>query len=139
MRAGTRTVDQHHPNVASTTWVHHNLERPESFGPALHSVTRVLLMARPVDEQPQRTSVPLIEAMKRAGVVNVTTMGSDLRPDFGLRKVELALEAYGASSSGNWCSAGGCCEPIARPPGTNVTTPVTQGAYHVPTSHLSFM
>jgi uncharacterized protein YbjT (DUF2867 family) len=55
-------------------------------------------MARPGDEHPEHTSVPLIDAMKRAGiehVVNVTAMGAEQRPDFGLRKVELALEASG--------------------------------------------
>ncbi len=98
VRAGTRTVEKHNPGATNTTWVHLDLEHPETFEPALHGVSRVLLMARPGDEHPQRTSVPLIEAMKRAGVecvVNVTAMGTELRPDFGLRKVELALEASG--------------------------------------------
>ena len=98
VRAGTRTVEKHQSGATSPTWVHLDLEQPETFGPALHGVTRVLLMARPGDEQPQRTSVPLIEAMKQASVghvVNVTAMGTELRPDFGLRKVELALEASG--------------------------------------------
>jgi uncharacterized protein YbjT (DUF2867 family) len=98
VRAGTRTIEKHNSGATNIAWVHLDLERRETFEPALHGVTRVLLMARPGDEQPQRTSVPLIEAMKRAGVehvVNVTAMGTNLRPDFGLRKVELALEASG--------------------------------------------
>jgi uncharacterized protein YbjT (DUF2867 family) len=98
VRAATRFVDQHKAAVATTEWVPFDLENPGTFAPALAGVKRGLLMARPGDEHPERTSVPLIEAMKRAGVehvVNVTAMGTELRPDFGLRKVELALEASG--------------------------------------------
>jgi uncharacterized protein YbjT (DUF2867 family) len=100
VRAATRFVDQHIAEVASTEWVPFDLENPNTFAPALAGVKRALLMARPGDEHPERTIVPLVEAMKRAGVehvVNVTAMGTELRPDFGLRKVELALEASGLS------------------------------------------
>jgi uncharacterized protein YbjT (DUF2867 family) len=100
VRAATRFVDKRTSDVAGTEWAPFDLEQPQTFTPALVGVTRVLLMARPGDEHPERTSLPLIEAMKHTGVehvVNVSAMGTELRPDFGLRKVELALEASGLS------------------------------------------
>lgn len=75
-----------------------DLERPETFGGALEYVDRVFLMARPGDERPEDTAAPLIDAMKTAGVryvVNLTAMGVEQRPGFGLRKVEQYLENSG--------------------------------------------
>jgi len=72
-----------------------DLEDPASFSPALAGVDRVFLVARPGDDAPERLALPLIEAMEGAGVrhvVDLSAMGTELRPDFGLRKVELALE-----------------------------------------------
>jgi uncharacterized protein YbjT (DUF2867 family) len=82
----------------STSWVHFDLERPETFGEAIQGVSTVFLMARPGDEHPERTAIPLMAATKQAGVkrvINLTAMGCEVRPDFGLRRVELALEASG--------------------------------------------
>ncbi len=76
-----------------------DLERPATYAAALDGVERVFLIARPGDDTPERHSVPLIEAMLAARtvrhVVNLTAIGTERRPDFGLRKVELALEASG--------------------------------------------
>lgn len=79
-------------------WVRMDLERPETFGPALAGVDRVFLIARPGDEHPERVAGPLIEAMQRAGVrhvVNLTALGVESRNDITLRKVELLLESSG--------------------------------------------
>ena len=79
-------------------WVRFDLTDPATFGPALAGVDRVFLVARPGDDAPQVVAAPLIEAMARAGVahvVNLSAMGAELRPEFGLRKVELLLEASG--------------------------------------------
>jgi uncharacterized protein YbjT (DUF2867 family) len=84
--------------AAGVEWVHMDLERPETFGPALAGVDRVFLIARPGDEHPERVAEPLIEAMRRAGVrhvVNLTALGVESRNDITLRKVELLLEASG--------------------------------------------
>lgn len=75
-----------------------DLEEPATFAPALAGVERVFLVARPGDDVPERLALPLIAAMVRAGVrhvVNLSAMGVEQRPDFGLRRVELALEASG--------------------------------------------
>lgn len=79
-------------------WVRFDLTDPATFGPALAGVDRVFLVARPGDDAPQVVAAPLIEAMARAGVahvVNLSAMGAELRPEFGLRKAELLLEASG--------------------------------------------
>lgn len=75
-----------------------DFERPETFPPALDGVDRVFLIARPGDDQPERVAMPLIDEMLRRGVryvVNLTSMGTDLHEDFGLRRVERYLEASG--------------------------------------------
>lgn len=79
-------------------WVRFDLEQPETFGPALDGVARVFLVARPGDEQPERVAVPFLREASARGVrhvVNLTAMGAEQREDFGLRKVERALEASG--------------------------------------------
>ncbi|WNG51537.1 SDR family oxidoreductase [Archangium minus] len=75
-----------------------DLERPETFAPALDGVDRVFLIARPGDEHADRLALPLIDEMKRRGVrhvVNLSAMGAELRSGFALRKVELYLEDSG--------------------------------------------
>ena len=79
-------------------WVAFDLERPDTFARALDGVDRVFLIARPGDEHSDRWSIPLIDAMKAHGVrrvCNLTAMGTQMRPDFALRKIELHLEASG--------------------------------------------
>ncbi|WP_257456613.1 SDR family oxidoreductase [Archangium lipolyticum] len=81
-----------------TQYVSFDLERPETFAPALDGADRVFLMARPGDEQADRVALPLIDEMKRQRirhVVNLTAMGAEHREDFALRKVERYLEASG--------------------------------------------
>ena len=102
VRAATR-----HPEAAgprdpdgpgALAYVEFDLERPETFPPALDGVDRVFLIARPGDDQPERVAMPLIDEMKRRGVryvVNLTAMGADLHEDFGLRRVERYLEGSG--------------------------------------------
>lgn len=82
----------------SPHWVRFDLEDPSSFSAALEGVERVLLVARPGDDHPERPAAPLIAAMKRAGVkhvVNLTALDVEQRPDFGLRRLELQLEDSG--------------------------------------------
>jgi uncharacterized protein YbjT (DUF2867 family) len=89
--ARTRTGD-------AVEWVQFDLERPETFGPALSGVDRVFLIARPGDQHSDRVALPLIDAMKTRGVrhvVNLTAMGTEMREDFALRKIEVHLEASG--------------------------------------------
>lgn len=96
IHAGSRTPQFRTASAPSTRWVHLDLERPETFAPALHGVSAVFMMARPGDERPEATALTFIDAIRRADVkrvVNLTAMGCELRPDFGLRRVELALEA----------------------------------------------
>ncbi len=98
VRAASRTPLAQKTEIPTTQWVHLDLERSESFDDALQGVSTVFMMARPGDEHPESTAIPLMSAMKRSGVtrvVNLTAMGCDKRPDFGLRRVELALETSG--------------------------------------------
>jgi len=79
-------------------WIEFDFERPETFAPALAGVARVFMLARPGDDEPQRVAAPLIAEMRTQGVrrvVNLTAMGTELRPDFGLRQVEVLLECSG--------------------------------------------
>ncbi len=95
VRAASRTPHGKRAMAPSTQWVRLDLDRPESFDAALEGVATVFLMARPGREHPESTALPLLAAMKRSGVgrvVNLTAMGCEMRPDFGLRRVELALE-----------------------------------------------
>ncbi|MEJ2217680.1 MAG: SDR family oxidoreductase [Gemmatimonadota bacterium] len=84
--------------VSGGTWVELDLERPETFPAALEGVDRVFLMARPGDDDPDRVAGPFLDAARRAGVarvVNLTAMGVEREPEFGLRRLELQLEASG--------------------------------------------
>jgi len=79
-------------------WIPFDLERPETFPGALDGVARVFLVARPGDDTPERLALPLVAEMVRHGVrhvVDLSAMGAERREDFGLRKVERALEASG--------------------------------------------
>lgn len=79
-------------------WILLDLERPETFEPALDGVDRVFLMSRPGDEEAHRFADPFIAAMTLfdvSHVVHLSAMGTEERPDFSLRKVELRLEASG--------------------------------------------
>lgn len=75
-----------------------DLEQPSTFAPALAGVERVFLISRPGDEHPEVPALPFLSAMRAARVqrvVNLSAIGVEHRPDFGLRKVEVALEGSG--------------------------------------------
>jgi uncharacterized protein YbjT (DUF2867 family) len=79
-------------------WVHFDWLDSETFRPALHSITSVLLVCRPGDEDADRYAAPFISAMVDAGVrrvVLLSALGAAKRPEFSLRKVELIVEASG--------------------------------------------
>ena len=79
-------------------WAEFDLERVETFAPALAGIDRVFMISRPGDDVAERFAVPFIDAMRVAGVkhvVNLSAMGAAKRPEFSVRKVELALEASG--------------------------------------------
>lgn len=79
-------------------WVALDLERPESFAPALVGVDRAFLIARPGDERADVFAAPLIDAMQRAGVrrvVDISAMGVEAQDDAALRKIEVRLERSG--------------------------------------------
>lgn len=79
-------------------FVRFDLEKPDTWRDALAGISRVLLMARPGDDEPQRLANPLIDEMRASGVrqvVNLTAMGVETREDMGLRQVERHLEASG--------------------------------------------
>lgn len=96
VRAATRQPERLR---GATSAVAFDLERPETFAPALEGVDRVFLMAPPGDEQADQRALPLIEAMRAAGVrhvVNLTAMGADEADHVAaLRRTEHALEASG--------------------------------------------
>jgi uncharacterized protein YbjT (DUF2867 family) len=97
-RLATRRPDAlraRHPQAAV---VELDLTRPETFAPALEGIHRVFLVARPGDDAPERFALPLIDEMVRRGVrhvVDLSALGAERRADFGLRRVELALEQSG--------------------------------------------
>lgn len=75
-----------------------DLTDASTFGRALEGIEKVFLIARPGDDEPHVVAAPLLSAMRAAGVrhvVNLTAFGAELRPTFGLRLLELALEGSG--------------------------------------------
>lgn len=83
---------------ACPEWVPFDLERPETFGAALDGVERVFLIARPGDDDPDRTAAPFLQAMVDAGVrrvVTLTAMGADRRGDVSLGRLERLVEDTG--------------------------------------------
>ena len=98
LRAASRNPSSQQARTPTTRWVELDLDKPETFDAALEGVETAFLMARPGDERPQVSAIPLLHAMVQAGVrrvINLTAMGTELRPDFGLRQVELSLENSG--------------------------------------------
>ncbi len=84
--------------VRGGAWRELDLDHPETFPAALEGVDRVFLIARPGDDDPDRVAGPFFEAARSAGVahvVNLTAMGVEREPEFGLRRLELQLEASG--------------------------------------------
>lgn len=98
VRAGTRTPSPAPSSGARVESVAFDFDRPETFEPALRGVDRVFLMARTGELQADRVGIPLIEAMRRAGVrhvVNLTGMGVERHDELPLRKLERFLESSG--------------------------------------------
>jgi uncharacterized protein YbjT (DUF2867 family) len=99
VRAATRRPGAYSSgNPGLTEAIEFDFDRPETFGPALAGVDRVFLLARPGDEQADRTLLPLIDLMKRSGVtqvVNLSAFGVDRLEDTALRRIERHLEASG--------------------------------------------
>ena len=99
VRAATRNPEQAvAKGEAAVQWVEFDFERPETFADALAGVDRVFMISRPGDEEADRFVAPFIDAMRASDVkhvVNLSAMGTPQRPEFSLRKVELALEASG--------------------------------------------
>lgn len=83
---------------ACREWVPFDLERPETFGAALDGIERVFLIARPGDDDPDRTAAPFLQAMVDAQVrhvVTLTAMGADRRDDVSLGRLERLVEDTG--------------------------------------------
>ncbi len=99
VRAATRAPDAKGAGVFP--YVEHaafDFDRPDTYASVLAGVERAFLMARPGDEEADRTAVPLIEAMKRQGVrcvVDLSAMGAEKMEGAALRKVERHLEGSG--------------------------------------------
>jgi len=73
-------------------------DRPGTFATALSGISKVFMAVRPGDDHADATALPLVEAMSRQNVEHVvllSAMGAEMRDDFALRKIELAIEASG--------------------------------------------
>jgi len=99
VRAATRKPSEASVHLGSNVEVvEFDLQRPETFAPALSGVDRMFLIARPGDPRPHDTAIPFIDEAKKRGVrnvVNLTAMGVERVDDFPLRLVEKHLEASG--------------------------------------------
>jgi len=98
VKAATRSPEKIVAVHPTTQWVHFDLEQSSTFAGALADVNRVFLIARPGDDRPEDVAVPFIDAIRQSGVehvVNLTALGTEMRPDFGLYAVEKALEESG--------------------------------------------
>jgi uncharacterized protein YbjT (DUF2867 family) len=75
-----------------------DLDRPETFGPALAGVDRAFVIARSGDAQPQKALNALFDQAKAAGVQHIaflTAAGAEMNEEVGLRKAERHLMATG--------------------------------------------
>jgi len=82
------------------SWRELDLEREATFAPALRGVERLFLVARPGDDDPDVSGALLLAAAAAAGVRHVVLLsafGAEQEPGFGLRRLELLLEASGLS------------------------------------------
>jgi len=73
-------------------------DRRSTFTSALRRISKVFMAVRPGDEQADVTGVPFVHEMSRhkvEQVVLLSAMGAELRDDFALRKIELAIETSG--------------------------------------------
>lgn len=81
-----------------SSYVTFDYDRPDTFAPALAGVSSVFMAVRPGDEHSDKTGIPFVEAMRLNGVRHVvllSAMGTEMRDDFALRKIECAIEASG--------------------------------------------
>ncbi len=79
-------------------FVEFDYDRPSTFATALANISRVFMAVRPGDEHADVTGLPFVKGMSRQKVEQVvllSAMGAELRDDFALRKIELAIEASG--------------------------------------------
>lgn len=75
-----------------------DLDQPETFGPALHGVDRMFVIAKSGDAAPQMALNRLVDQAKNAGVrhaVMLTAAGAESSEEIGLRKAERHLMASG--------------------------------------------
>lgn len=75
-----------------------DLDRPESYGPALAGVSRVFVIARSGDAQPQAVLNRFFDQAREQGVGHVvflTAAGVEMNEEVGLRKAERHLMATG--------------------------------------------
>lgn len=103
VRAASRRPDECREEAGSlVSWVRFDYDDPATYAPAVQGVESLFLVVRPGDDTPQNTAVPLLECARQAGVrrvVLLSAMGAQLRPDFGLRRVEVAIEEMGFACS----------------------------------------
>ena len=81
-------------------WVNLDFENPRTFPGALAGMDKLMLIARPGDENADVLAAPLIEEMVRQGISKVcllSALGAGQRPEFSLRKVEKLVEQSGLS------------------------------------------
>lgn len=99
-RASVRGASRDPSRAATSTpacpeWVPFDLERPATFEAALEGIERVFLIARPGDDEPDRTAAPFVQAMVDSDVrrvVTLTAMGADRRDDVSLGRLERLVE-----------------------------------------------
>ncbi len=79
-------------------FVEFDYDSSSTFTTALNNISRVFITVRPGDDHADVTGLPFVKEMSRQKVEQVvllSAMGAELRDDFALRKIELAIEASG--------------------------------------------
>jgi uncharacterized protein YbjT (DUF2867 family) len=79
-------------------FVEFDYDRPSTFTTAVCDISKVFMTVRPGDEHADVAALPFVKAMSRRKdehVVLLSAMGAELRDDFALRRIELAIEASG--------------------------------------------
>jgi uncharacterized protein YbjT (DUF2867 family) len=98
VRAATRNPGSYAPPHTDVEAVHFDYEDPETFKTALAGVTRVSLVAKPLDTKADLHISRFVDTARQAGVQHIvftSAYGVDWNNDVPLRKSERAIESSG--------------------------------------------
>lgn len=73
IKAATRKLSKH-PNQPGIEFVSFDYDQPETYGPALEGVNRIVLIMGGLDITPDRMAIPLIDQAQQMGIEHIVFM-----------------------------------------------------------------